>query len=480
MDTERAGGHPAPLVVIVGAGIAGLAAAWELVTASRPGRQPLRVLVLDGAARVGGKLALADLGGHLVDVGAESMLDRRPEARLLAEQVGLGADLQPPRAVGAGIWTRGARVPLPSGTLMGVPSGAAGLTGLLSPAEIDRVQREPEQNWAPSAEHDVSVAAFVAQRVGPAVVDRLVEPLLGGVYAGQAARLSLRATVPALWTTAAAGTSVVAAAARAAAAGTATQSPVFTGLRGGVGRLPLVVRDALLGKGVTVQAGSTVRRLLRDGAGWRLVHGPTTDEQVLAAEAVVLATPAGATSRLLHTVAPVAAAALGEIPTASVAIVTLLLQRSAVHGLQGSGVLVPPVDGKYIKAATFSSSKWSWLDDSLPEHIVLRASVGRYAEQHDLQFDDATVVRRVLTDLRSLPGVRLPDPCATLVTRWGGGLPQYEVGHLGRVARARADVALLPGLALAGAAYDGVGIPACIGSGRRAAREVLAQLDSVG
>ena len=158
-------------------------------------------------------------------------------------------------------------------------------------------------------------------------------------------------------------------------------------------------------------------------------------------DGVVLAVPAAAASRLLARVAPRAATALEEVQYASVALVTLLLSREQAAGLDGSGLLVPPVDGRYIKATTFASSKWAWLDESAPQHAVVRASVGRFGAERDLQLDDDEIVRRALADLRAIPAVRLPDPVASLVTRWGGGLPQYDVGHLARVQRVLDDVA---------------------------------------
>lgn len=461
-----------PRVVVVGAGIAGLAAAWELLgSPTRPD-----VVVLDGAPQVGGKLALGTVGGIAVDLGAESLLARRPEAVDLAREVGLASELVAPRPVGAALWSAGRTYPLPAGTVMGVPSSASGLTGLLPNDAVAAVEAEPHRNWPPVDADDVAVGGFVAARLGQPVVDRLVEPLLGGVYAGQADALSLRATVPVLWDAACRGASVVKAARAAAEAGAATQAPVFAGLRGGVGRLAVEVAQAVRVRGGEIRTSTTVRALQHHGHGWRLVTGPASDEAVVEADAVLLATPAAPTSRLLRDVAPVAAAALAEVEYASVAIVTLVFERRGVTGLAGSGVLVPPVDGRYVKAATFSSTKWTWLDEAAADHVVVRASVGRHGSVGDLQHSDDALARRALADLHALPGVELPEPLDLQVTRWGGGLPQYGLGHADRVQRARADVAGQSRLALAGAVYEGVGVPACVGSGRRAARELLGQL----
>jgi protoporphyrinogen/coproporphyrinogen III oxidase len=459
-------------VVVVGAGIAGLSAAWRLVREA-PGT---RVVVLEAAGRVGGKLALAELDGLVVDVGAESLLARRPEGVDLARDVGLGDDLTAPRPVGARLLSRGVLHPLPAGTLMGVPSSGPSVEGLLTSREAALVDDEPVRRHEPVGA-DVDVASFVSARVGQAVVDRMVEPLLGGVYAGHAGRLSLRATVPPLWEAAVTGRSVVETAARAARAGAATQAPVFAGVRGGVGRLPLAVADALSARGVEVRTGATVRRLERRPAGWRVVVGPTTDEQAVDVDAVVVATPAAPTSRLLADVAPAAAAALREVEYASIGIVTLVLPRAGLPAsLAGTGFLVPPVEGRYVKAATFSSAKWAWLDDVAADRVVVRASVGRHREERDLQADDGEVVGRAVADLGDVLGAPLPPPVASGLTRWGGGLPQYAVGHVDRADLVRREVAREPGLAVAGAAYDGVGVPACVASGTRAATEVLTHL----
>jgi protoporphyrinogen/coproporphyrinogen III oxidase len=465
-------------VAVVGAGIAGLAAAWALSCVE----DPPTIVVLDGASQVGGKLALREVAGGLVDVGAESMLARRPEGVGLAREVGLGDDLVTPRSAGAWLCSAGERHPLPAGTLMGVPSRPESLAGLLGPAGVAAVRAEPAGRWEP-VDGDLDVGSFVSARLGRPVLDRLVEPLLGGVYAGRAGALSLRATVPGLWPAATTGGSIVRAAA-AAAVGTGSADrpsrpappPVFAGIRGGVGRLPQALTDRLTARGVTVRTSAPVRRLLRRPGGWRLVVGPTTGPTVLDVDAVVLATPAAPTARLLHDVAPRAAGALGRIEYAGVALVTFVVARSQAAGLDGSGVLVPPVEGRLVKAATFSSAKWAWLDDARPDQVLLRASVGRHGDERDLQLDDDELARRVLADLRRLPGVRLPEPTRSLVTRWGGGLPQYAVGHVEAVDRVRREVAALPGLALAGAAYDGVGVPACVGTGRRAADQLLTHL----
>lgn len=460
-------------MVVVGGGIAGLAAAYLLAGRGHT------VTVLEGSPEVGGKLRRAEVGGVVVDVGAEAMLNRRPEAVDLARAVGL--DLVHPATTSSRLWTRGALRPLPR-SVMGIPTDLDQLaaSGVLSDAGMARLREEP--SLPPTElEGDTSVAALVGARLGEEVVDRLVEPLLGGVYAGHAASLSARAALPQVVALLEQGSLLEAAAALPAAPDT----PVFAGIRGGIGRLP----QALVERGgFTVRTGVTVRELRRATGGatdpaapraaaYQLVTGPTAQPELVEADAVVLATPAAPTARLLGELAPRAAAALAEIEYASMAIVTLAFRAEDVLSTgstaeSGSGFLVPPVDGRAIKAATFSFAKWDWVREAGDGLLVLRTSLGRHREEAALQVPDEELVAASLSDLRAATGLAA-RPVASHVQRWGGGLPQYAVGHLDRVARVRAAVAEVPGLAVCGAAYDGIGIPACIASARAAVAALL-------
>lgn len=459
-------------VVVIGGGLAGLVAARDL---ARTG-VGLRVTLLEGADRVGGKLRLAEVGGHVVDVGAEAMLAGRPEGVALLRDLGAGDDVVTPETTSASIWSRGCLHPVPSATLMGVPGSADGLGELLTPGEVARL--EDEQPFGGSVEPDVSVGAYIGARLGPAVVDRLVEPLLGGVYAGRADELSLRATMPAVWSAAVAGDSLTAAARRAAPPPPPpgqSRRPVFAGLRGGLGRLPALLVDSLPAE-VSVRTSSMVRGLERTAHGYRVLVGPTTHEEWIGADAVVVATPPTPAGRLLATVAPGAAAGLGEIPTASSAVVTLAVPRAALPDLPGSGFLVPSADGHLVKGATFSANKWAWTGALDPEIVHLRASIGRAGEEELLQRPDDELVATCVTEVGLAVGGPLPSPVDAHVQRWGGGLPQYVVGHVDRMAAVTAAVARVPGLELAGATYQGVGIPAVIASGQAAARAVVEHL----
>ncbi|MFC7492850.1 MULTISPECIES: protoporphyrinogen oxidase [unclassified Nocardioides] len=448
-------------VVVVGAGVAGLTAARDLVAAGHD------VVVLETSARVGGKLLRASVAGVTVDVGAEAMLNRRAEGVGLARELGL--PIEHPTTASSRIWTRDALRPLPR-SLMGVPLDLEQLaaSGVLSPEAVERVRREP--TLPPEAlVEDVSVGALVDRRFGPEVTDLLVEPLLGGVYAGNARLISARAAVPQLVAYASRGSVLE----QAAGAPTTYDLPVFAGIPGGMGQLP-----EALATGLSVRTGATVRELRRGAAGFELVVGPTTAPELVAADAVVLATPAAPTARLLSAVAPAAAAALAEVESASMAVVTFAFRAADVPSLDAtdsSGFLVPPIEGRRIKASTFSFAKWGWVRAAGDGLLLLRTSLGRYGEETALQATDEELVAWSLADLHDAVGVAA-RPVDTHVQRWGGGLPQYAVGHLDRVARTRAAVADVPRLALCGAAYDGVGIPAVIGSAHRAAADAVAPL----
>jgi oxygen-dependent protoporphyrinogen oxidase len=483
-------GTPTPHIVIIGGGIAGLAAAFYLKD------EPVRVTVLEGSPRLGGKLSASDVAGVSMDEGAEALLARRPEGIGLIEKVGLAADLVPAGVTSSAIYTRGALRPLPRRQFMGVPADIDELaaTGVVSGAGIDRARAESRPPAGEADGSDTSVTAYIGARLGVEVVDRLVDPLLGGVYAGRSEDLSFQATLAPLAAATRSHPTLTEAAAAllppappvASAPGPAgapplsadnskKPAPVFVTLTSGLGALPESVAKA---SGADVRVNAMVRQLTRTGSGWRLTIGSAADPEYLDADAVILAAPAAPAARLLKQPAAEAAAELERIPYASMAIITLAFRAGDFPAQQRSGYLVPAVDGRAVKAATFSTIKWPHLaraaDPGNPVHIV-RCSVGRSGDVAVLQRDDADLAALAAAELAETIGIAA-RPVAHRITRWGGGLPQYNVGHLDRVAKIRAAVAAQPGLAVAGAAYDGVGIPACVGTARAAVDQVLTEL----
>ncbi|WP_460787639.1 protoporphyrinogen/coproporphyrinogen oxidase [Nocardioides maradonensis] len=436
-------------VVVIGGGIAGLAAAYELARAGED------VTLLEASDVLGGKLRAGEVAGVTVDVGAEAMINRRPEAVGLARELRL--EIVHPTTATSRIWTRGELRPLPR-TLMGAPVDLDGLadSGILSADGLARARAQVPQR----VDGDAAVGEVVAARFGDEVADRLVEPLLGGVYAGLARDISIRAAAPQL-------IPLLAAEVFAAPDGpTTAESPVFAGIPGGMWRLPEALAVAITQAGGAVRTGATVTALRRTPTGFAL----TLPDEELTTDRVVVATPAAPAARLLADVAPLASAELGSIGYASTALVTLAFRaEEAADALDvgASGFLVPAVDGRRIKAATYSFAKWDWVRAAGGDLLVLRTSLGRYGEADTLQVPDEALVVASLADLHDATGLTAA-PVDSVVQRWGGGLPQYAVGHLDRVARIRAAVAEVPGLAVCGAAYDGVGIAPTIGSAQRA------------
>ena len=448
-------------VAVVGGGITGLAAARQLV------RTGARVTVLEASGHWGGKIDRTTVEDLDLDTGAESMLARRPEALALVDALGLGSKLVHPTAAKPALLVGGRLHAMPP-SLQGVPVDVDALAGLLSAEGLRYALGEPERP-APPLDGDVAVGAYVEERFGPEVTDRLLEPLLGGVYAGRSRDLSFAAVMPGLFARARTGGSLLSHA-RAALA-PATGTPVFAGLVGGVSGLVHALVADLRACGAALQTGRVVRTLERHGSGWALGCG--AGGEPVEADAVVLAVPAGPAGRLASGLLSTARAYAG-LPYASVAVVSLVLR-----GLETdrSGVLVPPGEMPTIKAVTHSSVKWAWVREQAeqawgPGVGVVRVSVGRIGEASVLQLPDEALLERTLAEARTLPGWAGVEVLHARLTRWGGALPQYRIGHRQLVAGLRADLAATPGLALAGAALDGVGVAACLGSAAAAATKI--------
>jgi oxygen-dependent protoporphyrinogen oxidase len=446
-------------VVVVGGGISGLAAAHEL----RRAADPPAVTVLEASDRLGGKILTTPFAGlPAVDAGPDSVLARVPWAVELLSELGLRDELVAPATGDASVWWRGALHPIPSGLVLGVPAGLGALarSGLLTWRGKLRAAAEP---LLPATDGDDDLGLTVRRRFGAEVYDRLVGPLVGSINAADPEHISLAATAPQL--AAIVGQRSLLLALRKTPRPAPGSAPVFLAHPDGLGHVVHRLAASLRDDGVGLRVDRSVGAIERT-AGGRY----TVDD--LEADGVVLAVPAPPAAAALATVAPDAAAAVGRIRYASVALVTLALPDGAAAGpLRGSGYLVPVPEQRHITACSWASSKWAHLQPA--GGFLLRASLGRSGDEHALDLDDDAIVAATLADLRHHVGLRA-DPLAVRVSRWPRSFPQYEPGHLDRVAAI--ERGLPPGLVVAGAAYRGVGIASCVRQGRDAARATLAAL----
>jgi oxygen-dependent protoporphyrinogen oxidase len=478
-------------LAVIGGGIAGLSAAWELASAA--GGRPDVTVYEPG--HLGGKLKTSDFLGRPVDEGPDALLTRVPEGLALCREVGLGEELEATQARRALLFSGGKLRPLPEGLVLGTPARLLPLlrSRILSVGGLGRASLDVILPRSPGTggDGDVSVFDLVAARLGPEVADRLVEPLLGSIHAGSTRNLSAAATAPQLLAAAQARRSLIAGL-KQATRGRQPAAPaetLFVAPRLGMQALA----DALVGQ---LRAAGVAFAPISVSALRREQHEVVVEPTGERFDGAVLAVPAPVAFSLLGPVLdqesppPLAAMAF-----ASVAVVTLGFEaaafdtlapgrpRSSAEGVSGfegvSGVLVAPGSGLLMTACSFGSNKWPhW---AAPGTTVLRLSVGRASEQSWAVLDDEALVGRLCEELGSVfgqePGRRgaLAAPLAWRVSRWPASMPQYAVGHLARVASAKAALARhAPMATLAGASYSGVGVPACIGSGRRAAKELLA------
>ncbi|HEX4361342.1 MAG TPA: protoporphyrinogen oxidase [Pseudonocardia sp.] len=483
-------------VAVVGGGVSGLAGAHRLRTLLGPAA---RITVLEQSDRLGGVLHTVPLAGVPIDVGAEAYLARRPEVAALAAELGLTDRLVHPSGASATVRAGGRTAPLPGGTVLGVPGSGARLDAVLSPAAVARAaaERELPLDWDGT---DRSVGELLRARFGDELADRLVDPLLSGVYAGRVDGLGLRATMPALAAKLDAGaTSLTAAADSLLPPPPATPpplpresgipsgrvgdsvsppprpAPVFGAVRGGYRVLLDALRDAA---GAEVRLGLPVRAMSRRPGGWRLEVGTAVAPEALDVDAVLLAVPAPALRRLLEREAPRAARVAGQVQLASPVVVALAYRGEDAAALPAtSGLLVAADEPLAAKAFTHTARKWPHLAPEATDGLVrLRASLGRAGEPAAaLRVPDEELVSRVRADLATVAGLSAA-PVAVHVQRWGGGLPQYGVGHDELVGELEAAVGELPGVAVAGAMLHGVGVPACVATGQAAAAAIVADL----
>ena len=463
-------------VAVIGGGIAGLAAAHALVRPHEAGGVP-EVVVFERDDRFGGKLRTTPFAGHpAIDEGADAFLARIPWATDLAQSVGLGDRLVSPDARSAAVWWDALHT-IPEGLLLGMPTDIVALarSGLLSwPGKL-RAATEPFRRRTSLAPD--SLGQFVRSRFGSEVHFRLVDPLIGSIYAADTDHFSL-AAVPQIADLAARGRSVLITGRRMPKP-SPTAGPVFSAPTDGMGTLAAATAAAVAAAGGDLRTNISVATLARDGRGWRV-----NDERF---DAVVVAAPAAAATRLLSREAPNAAAVLAAVPTADVAIVTVALDaRDWPARLAGmSGYLVPKPMQRLVTAVSFGSQKWAhW---ATPGSVVLRISLGRDGLAV-LHLSDEQLLATALDEVGRHLGFTLQpltleqhslalERQAVRISRWPAAFPQYRPHHAVHIAAAQQ---MLPaGLALAGASYHGIGVPACIRSGQQAAALMRTFLHSV-
>lgn len=473
-------------VVVVGGGISGLSAAWELSGgAEGPSDDSPRIELIEQDALVGGLLATAEFAGRTIDLGADGFLARRREVVDFVAELECDDELEAVDASGASLFLRGGLDELPSGLVLGIPTSSGqlkGVRGLSTRARFD-AWRDEHAPVRMNVGDDATIGDIVRTKLGRELCYQFVEPMLGGIQAGRIDDLSATSVFPALMEAARHGGSLMRALRNGAptnpvsSAPTANDGPMFYSLMDGVGSLPLTAARTLRERGVVLRTGVAVTALRRTPSGsypWEVdTHATTTP-----ADAIVMATPASATARLVGA-HDRALSLLGQVRSAGAAMATLRVARGALTlPAHGTGILVPLAtqwtgEGSMMTTAvTFLDRKWPHLRRD--EDVLLRVHVGRIDDLRWNEMSDEELVARACAELTALLP-RFAEATDALVQRWPESLPQYYLGHQKMVAEARAAATRL-GVTLCGNTYDGVGVPACVGSGRRAGQEVLEML----
>lgn len=467
--------------MVVGGGIAGLTAALELAEGGAA------VTVVEAAHRFGGKIATSRVDGLVVEAGADSFLSSKPAGLALCQRLGITDRLVNSNGDDRRtfVWSRGRLRELPEGLVLGSPARAWSLlrSGLLSPGGAARLVADvavPRRAGGPGGLAEETVAQFFTRRLGGEAYARVVEPLLAGIHAGDATRLSLPATFPRFVDMERDHGGLV----RAALAGrlpgrsAGAVGPVpagrtpFVSFPTGMSELIESLVARLESLGVKLRTGQAVAAITAVDGGYEVIlsDGPT-----LSAGAVVLATPAPVSARLLRRLCPAAATLLEEIQHASTATVSLAYRNDDVgRPPAGYGFVVPRAEGRQLLAGTWGSGKWPGRAPA--GQVLVRGYVGGVGREAVLEADDEGLVHLVRSELGALAGIR-GTPVRCEVHRYPAGMPQYNVGHLSRVERIRSALRPCPGLGVTGAAYGGVGIPDCIRDALTTARAVLADLD---
>lgn len=476
---------------IIGGGIAGLAAAYELEKA-RATNPAIEYTLFESRDCLGGSLATEIIDGTVLERGPDSFLTEKPAAAELCRELGLGADLIPSNDAARKTYVvvKNRLVPLPDGLMFLVPTKLVptALSPLFSVRTKIRMGMELLHPPRPSTE-DESVAALVERHFGPEAVDRLADPLLSGIYGGDSAQLSARTVLPKLVEMEAEYGSLTrgmlaahkkmkaAMAARAAASPNPQASAgapprgIFTGLRGGLQQLVNAIQARL--DPLCIRLTTPVSAVERTASGWAVTHAGETSNY----DAVIFASQAFTAGALLAGVDASLARELESIPYSSSITVNLVYEEARLGRLpDGFGFLVPASSGRAMLACTFAHRKF--LGRTAPGKVVLRAFLGGMRNEALMGEPDKVLIATVRRELSQILGARTLgvhiEPEVAQVNRWRRAMAQYSVGHQDRMQRIRGYLRDLPGIKLVGNAYDGIGIPDCIRLGRQAARELAA------
>jgi len=454
-------------VVVVGGGIAGLTALRQVQ------KQPeVNAVLLEASSHFGGKIRTTNFLGRPVDEGADAFITRVPWGIELCAELGLDSFLISPATSSAYVLVDGVLRKLPEGLVLGVPTKLLPLlrSRIVGPLAAIRagLDRFLPDDWPGD---DESVGGLIRRRMGDQIAERLVDPLIGSINAGDTDHLDAALAAPQLETAARRNRSLITGLKAQAKASPNPQTPVFLGFENGMGQLVETLVNSV--QDADTRTNTPVTAITRDTD--NLVV--RTQQTSIECDAVILATPAHQAAQLLATCQP-AADRLSSIEHASVAMVTMGFKRSDVgHSLDGSGMLIPRGEGLLTTAASWGSSKWPhWADE---EHVILRVSAGRAGDTRALALDDNELVETLLTEVANILKIE-GDLVEWRVSRWIDAFPQYAPGHDRLVAAIERDLrSAMPGLFLAGAGYKGIGIPACINQGNQSAEATLDYLKTL-
>lgn len=470
-------------VVIVGGGISGLATAFSLLERAANAGLSIHCTVLESGSCWGGKIVTHRVGEMVTEAGPDSFLSQKQAGLELCTKLGLADQLINTNETGkkASVLYRGRLHDLPEGLLSFVPKqlGPFLHSGLLSWIGLARMGLEiavpPSRSTG-----DESLAAFLRRRFGIQAFERVLEPLMAGIYAGDAEQMSLRATFPRFFELEQQYGSVVRGmmAAKKAASSVSTEPPrrtMFVSLKNGLSDLVAALTSRLTQQGVGLRLGCRVDaiRVRSHQLGRWMYDLILQDRSTLSAEGVVLATPAYVSAELLRPLTPIAGGLLDMIPYASTATIAMAFPRTVTTAVEGFGFIVPRMEQRNLIAATWTSLKWPYRAPA--DQLLARCYVGGVGREDILQLDDAALTARVRAELAAICGISA-EPIYTEVNRWWKAMPQYTLGHLDRLTQLEAAVSRYPGLVLTGAGYRGVGIPDCVRDGALAAERIVQDL----